>query len=70
VISSVLLDHASSGIALTPRAVWIATIDATCCVDSSGARVTKTIALGLYPPTVSGPIAAGEGGVWVSVLER
>jgi hypothetical protein len=39
-------------------------------VDPNSERVTKTIALGLYPPNVSGTITAGEGGVWVAVLER
>jgi hypothetical protein len=39
-------------------------------VDPDAGRVTKSIALGLYPPNVSGTIAAGAGGIWVSVLER
>jgi YVTN family beta-propeller protein len=69
VVASVLLDHASSGIALTPRAVWVATVDGHVLrVDAERARVTKTIALGLYPPNVAGTIASGEGGVWVAAL--
>jgi DNA-binding SARP family transcriptional activator/streptogramin lyase len=71
VSSSIPLEHASAGIALGPQAVWIVTIDGHVLrVDPDAGRVTKSIALGLYPPNVWGTIAAGAGGIWVSVLER
>jgi DNA-binding SARP family transcriptional activator/streptogramin lyase len=71
VTSSIVLEHASAGIALGPQAVWIVTIDGHVLrVDPDAGRVTKSIALGLYPPNVSGTIAAGAGGIWVSVLAR
>jgi DNA-binding SARP family transcriptional activator len=71
VISSILLGHASAGIALARRAVWVVTLDGHVLrVDPNVGRVTKKIALGLYPPNVSGTIAAGGGDVWVAVLER
>jgi DNA-binding SARP family transcriptional activator len=71
VTSSILLDHASAGIALGPQAVWIVTIDGHVLrVDPEAGRVTWTIALGLYPPNVSGTIVAGAGGVWIATLAR
>ena len=60
-----------AGIALARRAVWVVTLDGHVLrVDPNVGRVTKKIALGLYPPNVSGTIAAGGGDVWVAVLER
>jgi DNA-binding SARP family transcriptional activator/streptogramin lyase len=71
VISSIVLEHASAGIALGPKAVWIVSIDGYVLrVDPDAERVTRKIALGLYPPNVSGTIVAGAGGVWVATLAR
>ena len=71
VTSSILLEHASAGIALGPQAVWIVSIEGHVLrVDPDAGRVTWTIALGLYPPNVSGTIVAGAGGVWVATLAR
>ena len=39
-------------------------------VEPNAERVAKTTVLGVYAPYLPGPIAAGEGAVWVAVLER
>jgi DNA-binding SARP family transcriptional activator len=70
ITASVPLRRRIGGIALAPRAAWVVTTGGHVVrVDANEARVTDTIALGVYPPQLVGAIAAAEGIVWVAAVE-
>lgn len=70
ITTSVPLRRRIGGLALAARAAWIVTTGGDVVrVDANEARVTNTIALGVYPPQLVGAIAAAEGIVWVAALE-
>lgn len=71
VTASLSVGRPVASIALMGRAIWSVTRDASVLrADSVTGQRVKTIPLGVFPPSVWGGIAAGEGRVWVIALER